>query len=199
MSRGPGRPRNPDADRAILRAALELFIERGVEGTSIEQIAKTAGVGKLTIYRRWSSKEELLPQAIEELIGADVPWPSPEEIAAASPYDLVEAALENAAATATNPRFRALVARVLGSSVSHPALMESYWTHYILPRRGLTKLLLQRAQEAGTVAADADLDVLIDLMAGAVMWRVLQPNPPDLAEMRRYLRHVYRQVGLLPG
>jgi AcrR family transcriptional regulator len=197
MSRGRGRPRNPDADRAILQAALDLFIERGFEGTSIEQIAKQAGVGKLTVYRRWSSKEELLPQAIEELVAQDVPWPSGEEIAAAKPSELVEAALESAAATGSDPRFRALVARVLGSSVSHPALMASYWTHYVLPRRELTKRLLRRAQEEGTVPADADLDVLIDMMAGAVMWRVLQPDPPDLPEMRRFLRNVYHQVGLL--
>lgn len=199
MSRGRGRPRDPSADRAILQAALELFVERGFEGTSIEQIAKQAGVGKLTVYRRWSSKEELLPQAIEELVAQDVPWPSDEEIAATPPGDLVEAALDAAAATATEPRFRALVARVLGSSVSNPALMAAYWKHYLLPRRDLTKQLLRRAQAEGTVPADADLDVLIDMMAGAVMYRVLQPDPPDLTEMKRFLRHVYRQVGLLPG
>lgn len=52
-----GRPREAATDRAILQAALDLFIERGVEGASIEQIAKNAGVGKPTIYRRWSGKK----------------------------------------------------------------------------------------------------------------------------------------------
>jgi AcrR family transcriptional regulator len=58
----------PDIDTAILRATFELFVERGIDGASIEQIAKRAGVGKLTVYRRWSSKEEVLAQAIESLI-----------------------------------------------------------------------------------------------------------------------------------
>ena len=40
---------------------------------------------------------------------------------------------------------------------------------------------------------------LIDMMAGAVVYRVLQPDPPDVTEMRRYLEEVYRQIGLLPG
>jgi hypothetical protein len=40
--------------------------------------------------------------------------------------------------------------------------------------------------------------VLIDMMAGAVIYRVLQPDPPDVDEMRRYLGALYRQVGLLP-
>ncbi len=137
-TRGRGRPRDPATDAAILRAAFELFVERGVDGASIEQIAKRAGVGKLTVYRRWSTKEDLLAQAIEESVVTEVEWPSEELIAEAAPYDLVEAALSNAAEAASDPQFRALVARILGSSVSHPALMATYWNHYVLPRRALT-------------------------------------------------------------
>lgn len=195
---GRGRPRDAGADRAILQAALDLFIERGVEGSSIEQIAKRAGVGKPTIYRRWSTKEELIAAAMEALIADEVGWASPEAVDVESPYELVDAAIESAAVTTTTPHYRALVARVLGSAVSHPALMAVYWDRYIAPRRKLAARLLERAQERGTVAADADFDVAIDMMVGAITYRVLQPDPPDTEEMRRYLRAVYRQVGLLP-
>jgi AcrR family transcriptional regulator len=198
MPVGRGRPRDVGADRAILQAALDLFIERGVEGSSIEQIAKRAGVGKPTIYRRWSAKEDLIAAAMETLIAEEVGWASPEAIDLASPYELVEAAIESAAVTTTAPHYRALVARIYGSAVSHPALMGLYWDRYILPRRKLAARLLKRAQERGTVAADADFDVAIDMMVGAITYRVLQPDPPDTDEMRRYLRAVYRQIGLLP-
>ena len=76
--------------------------------------------------------------------------------------------------------------------------MAAYWGRYIAPRRRQAAALLERARELGTVAADADLEVAIDMMVGAVTYRVLQPAPPDVDEMRRYLREVYRQVGLLP-
>ncbi|MQA11195.1 MAG: TetR family transcriptional regulator [Pseudonocardiaceae bacterium] len=197
-SRGRGRPRDPDADDAILRAAFELFVERGVDGTSIEQIAKHAGVGKLTVYRRWSSKEELLAAAIELIIEDDGPWPANDELERAEPREIVERMMPAAAEMAATPRYRAMMARMLGSSVSHPSLMATYWKHYILPRREAVGAMLEYAKRQGTVASDADVDVLIDMMAGAVMYRVLQPNPPDAAEMRRYLTAVYRQVGLLP-
>lgn len=195
---GRGRPRDADSERAILRAALDLFIARGVEGSSIEQIAKRAGVGKPTIYRRWSSKEELIAVAMETLIAEEVGWATPEAVDIESPYALVEAAIESAAVTTTTPYYRAMVARVFGSAVSHPSLMAVYWNRYILPRRALARRLLERAREHGTVAADADLDVAIDMMVGAITYRVLQPDPPDAEEMRRYLRALYRQVGLLP-
>ncbi len=196
-ARGRGRPRDPETDAAILAAALELFVERGVEGTSMEQVAKRAGVGKLTLYRRWSSKEDLLAQAIEQWVRAEV-TPSAAEVYALEPRDLVERVLPAAAEMAASTGFRALVARIMGSAVSHPALMEVYWRHYILPRRELAAAMLRRAQQDGLVAADADLDVLIDMMAGAVTYRVLQPDPPDATEMLRYLRAVYRQAGLYP-
>src|SRR5690606_35818534 len=187
-SRGRGRPRDPGADVAILRAAFELFLERGVEGASIEQVAKRAGVGKLTVYRRWASKEELLARAIEAGIETEALWPSNEELAAASPRQTVEELLPVAADLAASSRYRTLVARVLGTAVSHPTLLATYWRHYLLPRREATAAMLEQAKKDGTLSADADVDVLIDMMAGAVMYRVLQPDPPDAAEMRRYLR-----------
>ncbi|MFC4014297.1 TetR/AcrR family transcriptional regulator [Nonomuraea purpurea] len=196
-TRGRGRPRAPETDTAILTAALELFVERGVEGTSMEQVAKRAGVGKLTLYRRWSSKEDLLAQAIEQEVRAEV-IPSAADVQALRPRDIVEHVLPAAAEMAASPGFRALVARIMGSAVSHPELMQVYWKHYILPRRELAAAMLRRAQQDGAVAADADLDVLIDMMAGAVTYRVLRPDPPDTAGMLRYLTAVYRQAGLYP-
>ncbi|CAM3568336.1 TetR/AcrR family transcriptional regulator [Mycobacterium frederiksbergense] len=196
---GRGRPRDAATDLAILRAALALFIDRGVEGTSMEQIAKRAGVGKPTIYRRWSSKEEVIAAAMETLVAEEVGWAASEVIETQSPYALVEAAIDGAAAMAATAEYRALVARVFGSAVSHPELMARYWERYILPRRQLAARLLERARQEGTVAADTDVEVTIDMMVGAITYRVLQPNPPDVTEMRRYLRQVYRQVGLLPS
>ncbi|BBZ61902.1 TetR/AcrR family transcriptional regulator [Mycolicibacterium monacense] len=194
-----GRPRDAGTDAAILRAGLELFIERGVEGTSMEQIAKRAGVGKPAVYRRWPNKEELIAAAMETLVAEEVVWADRDAIDTQPPYELVQAAIDSAAAAVTTPQYRALAARVFGSAVSHPQLMAVYWERYIKPRRQLAARLLDRAREYGTVAADADAEVAIDMMVGAVTYRVLQPDPPDTAQMRRYLTEVYRQIGRLPG
>lgn len=83
------RPRDPETDTAILRAALEVFIERGVEGASMEQIAKRAGVGKLTVYRRWATKEELIAQAIEWQVSAEI-VPSPADLQSLSNQEIIE-------------------------------------------------------------------------------------------------------------
>jgi AcrR family transcriptional regulator len=193
-----GRPRDPAINSAILTAALDLFVANGIAGMSIEQVAKRAGVGKPTIYRRWSSKERLVADAIATHVGTDIQWPTRDEIDAVPPQELVRRNVAAAARTAADPQFRALVAQIYGSAVTHPLLMQTYWTHYIQPRRRIVIAMLERAQAAGTVAKDADLEVLIDMLAGGVTYRVLQPNPPTARQMKRYLESAYRQVGLLP-
>lgn len=192
-----GRPRDPALDTAILAAALDLFITDGIVGMSIEQVAKRAKVGKPTVYRRWSNKEQLVADAIEAFIARGVRWPSREQIDAVSPQELIRRNIDTAARTAADAMFRALVAQIYGSAVTHPLLMQTYWDHYVGPRRTLAIAMLQRAQSEGSVSPDADLDVLVDMLAGAVTYRVLQPNPPNVRQMRRYLEAVYRQVGLL--
>src|SRR5271163_478088 len=63
----PGRPRSEQAEHAIIEATLDLFAEQGFEGVCVEAVAARAGVGKATIYRRWTSKEELLIAALGSL------------------------------------------------------------------------------------------------------------------------------------
>jgi AcrR family transcriptional regulator len=46
--------------QAVLAAALELFAERGVHGTSVPQVLERAGVGASSLYRRFASKEALV-------------------------------------------------------------------------------------------------------------------------------------------
>ena len=61
------RPRSAESHAAILQAALELVVEDGLRGTTIEGIAARAGVGKTTIYRRWRTKEELFMEALQAI------------------------------------------------------------------------------------------------------------------------------------
>lgn len=63
--RAPGRPRRDEADAArqsILDAALQVFIEHGFGAASMEGIARSAGVAKLTLYRHFETKEDLFVQ-----------------------------------------------------------------------------------------------------------------------------------------
>src|ERR1700759_2462440 len=62
--RAPGRPRDPEAATRILQASLEVYAEHGWSGFTIDAVAKRAGVGKSTIYLRWTDRETLLTDAV---------------------------------------------------------------------------------------------------------------------------------------
>ena len=55
-SESRGRPRSEESEEAILAATIQLLSERPLCDISMEEIARTAGVGKATIYKWWSTK-----------------------------------------------------------------------------------------------------------------------------------------------
>ena len=78
--RSPGRPRSVRADEAIIEATLDLLAEgMSVDVLSIEAIAARAGVGKATIYRRWTGKDALLHDALATS-KAPAPLPAGESV-----------------------------------------------------------------------------------------------------------------------
>ena len=59
-----GRPKDPDKQLAILEAAKQLFVEQGYAGTSMDAIARDAGVSKLTLYSHFGHKEDLFQSCV---------------------------------------------------------------------------------------------------------------------------------------
>ncbi|WP_308170613.1 TetR/AcrR family transcriptional regulator [[Mycobacterium] fortunisiensis] len=72
----PGRPRDPAKDAAVLAATRELLVEAGYQGTTVLAVARRAGVGAPTIYRRWPTKEALVEDAAFGHTDA-IPVPAP--------------------------------------------------------------------------------------------------------------------------
>ena len=70
-----GRPKDPAKRTAILKAATALFLKHGFTGTSMDAVAKQAGVSKLTVYSHFSDKETLFSSAIETTCHNLLPMP----------------------------------------------------------------------------------------------------------------------------
>lgn len=86
MTQASGAPtstrRSARARRAILDATFELIARKGYAKVTIESIAAEAGVGKPTIYRRWSSKGALTLDAINDRAGTGLVFPDTGDVAA---------------------------------------------------------------------------------------------------------------------
>ena len=189
-----GRPRDPSVDQAILRAALELFVEHGVAGASIEKIAKQAGVAKTSIYRRWTSREALLAQAIE--VARNATGYTIDLLERTSPRDFIKLLVE-ACEVIAKPEIRNLMARLIGSAPDYPKLLEVYRETYYLPRRLAFVRALERVQAAGLLATNIDLETLADMLIGALTHRLLMSAPGEnsVSEFRDHMIKLLRQAG----
>jgi AcrR family transcriptional regulator len=167
-ARSPGRPRSERAHRAILDAAINLFVEQGYEAMSIEGVAALAGVGKTTIYRRWQSKEDLLIDAIDELI-MDVEPPDTGSLR----QDLVDL-LTQLQVVLTSSRAGEVFPRMIPHVAGGSPLGRAYLQRVIEPRFAMLRSTLGHAVERGEFPADADPELVRGLLVGPLlMWKLI--------------------------
>jgi AcrR family transcriptional regulator len=167
--RAGGRPRNPELDRAILRAALELLAEEGYERMSIESIAQRAGVGKPTIYRRWPSKQAIVIDALARLTEvAETPT-------SGTARERLTAFLEELWSKASHVRDdrTPLLSHLVGEIHRDPELREAVRSTFVAQRRKRVIVLLREGIEAGEIDPGLDLDVAVDVLLGPLLARKL--------------------------
>jgi AcrR family transcriptional regulator len=176
-----GRPRSEPARRAILAAATELMLARGLSAVSMDAIAERAGVSKATIYRWWPTKETLALEALfdewtvqpdvtpdtgslhEDLLALLLPW---IERAGMRPYGRIAGALITEART-------------------DPVFGELYRTQFVTPRRQMAWEIFRRALGRGEIAPDTDIDAAIDMVYGSLYHRLLHGHAPLTEDFAR--------------
>ncbi|WP_086830090.1 TetR/AcrR family transcriptional regulator [Streptomyces sp. NRRL B-24572] len=176
-----GRPRSEAVEQAIFDAVVGL-LEDGVPLTelSIERIARTAGVGKATIYRRWPGKEELFVELVRSV------EPRDPVLTGTSVRDDLVMLLEMLRQRGLAKRSSALLHNVFSQMQAYPKLWEAYQNTVIEPRRRLGLDTVRRGMELGEIRDDLDVEFVNDLFTGPLLLRtVIRPGAdlePGLAE-----------------
>lgn len=188
--KSPGRPRSAKAHHAMLQATLELLAEVGFEVMSIEAIAYRAGVGKTTIYRRYSSKEELVADAIESM-REEVLIPDTGNL-----WSDIDALIENAARITLTPLGRQTVAMIMSSASSNSGFAQIYWTKYLQPRRQAFAVVIERAKARSEVDKDLDPGLVFDVMSGIMLYALIfQPTSESwTVYIRRALNLLFKET-----
>jgi AcrR family transcriptional regulator len=165
-ARRPGRPRSPEAHAAILRAALELALEGGFRGLSMEAIAARAGVGKATIYRRWKSKEALFVEAVQQLAR------TPEIPDTGTVRGDLEAVVAATLGRMAREAFR-IIPRLLADAADDPRLLAAMQEALLSPRRAALGEILRRGVARGELRADLDVELVTEIVFGTTVASVL--------------------------
>ncbi|GAB3648888.1 TetR/AcrR family transcriptional regulator [Glycomyces tarimensis] len=167
-----GRPRSAEASHAIIQAALDLIAEEGNTGeVTMERVAERSGVSKATIYRRWSSKEELIAVAVDSLkspIDIELPHTSVRD-------DLLTIA--NSMRKQFDEREQAVLNCVALEMRSNPELRK-FHEEFHQRRRDLVKRVFELGIERGELRNDMDVELSVVMLVSPILTiRTYSPHP----------------------
>jgi AcrR family transcriptional regulator len=167
-----GRRRNDAAQAAILDATFRLLSGPGTDGLTIDAIAAEAGVGRQTIYRWWPSKGAVVADALARHARVVVP----ERETGSFTGDLA-AFLTDSFAGLENERYADRLRQIVAEA-QHDEHVAQVLADFTAVRRAALRALLERGRTAGELAADADLDMLVDMAYGVLYYRLLIGHAP---------------------
>ena len=169
---GAGRPRDAAIDEAILAAALNEIVERGIAAFSSVAVARRAGVAKNTVYLRWPNRDDLLKAAL--LQGGDNPVPTP--VTGDLAVDLRALADEFAGSFGSEMGLAAYY-QLSVTSRTDPAMWAWAREHIIDPAHLIPERVIEAAQRDGTARSDVDARVVARLLVGGIYAEAILRTP----------------------
>lgn len=148
------RERRKDARPGeLLAAALELFVEKGFAATTVEEVARHAGVSKGTLFLYFTSKEELFKAVVRHNISGLFPqWNVEFDAFEGSTADMLRYCVKLWWARLGSAKASGISKLMLSEAENFPALAAFYQHEVIQPAHGLIRRILQRGIERGEFA-----------------------------------------------
>jgi AcrR family transcriptional regulator len=169
--------RRPVAGAAVLREEITLAIRRavveelaavGYGRLSIEAVARRAGVGKTAIYRRWSSKLDLVLELVSGAAAAKLALPDTGSLR--TDLELVLVMLSKAL---RHPLASQIIPDLLAEAARNPGIAETLQHALRRNQREVGLRLLGAAAQRGELPDDLDPEAAIDMIIGSLYWRLI--------------------------
>jgi AcrR family transcriptional regulator len=170
--RRQGSRRDPAIDAAVLTATRQLLIERGYSATTIDLIATTAGVSRPAVYRRWSSKAQLVHEALFPDLGPE----APEDDFVAEITRLCRGALRMYG----DPAVREAIPGLLNDLRSDRRMRRVLSDRLEATARSQLAERVGQAVDAGTARPDIGADTIMDVIAGGAWYAVCVRRVKDV-------------------
>jgi len=183
-------PRVARSRAAVIEATLQLLAEGGFAGLSIDAIAKRSGVARTTIYRHWPSTAEITHEAASSTVGIkEVPDTGDARA------DL-RAHLGMLADKLTNSDWGRMLP-VLVDAAGRDAAILALQRDSTAERRAAAMSIAHRGVRDGQIRADVDLDLVGEMLAGAIFTRHLVTHLPiDDAFLDGLIDLAFRFIGV---
>lgn len=186
-----GSRRDPAIDAAVLATTRQLLIARGYAATTIDLIAATAGVSRPAVYRRWSSKAELVHEALFPDLGPE----RPEDDFAAEIVRLCRGAMRMYGDAAVREGIPGLLNDLRADRKSRRVLSDRLET----AARGELAERIDQAVRTGVARDAVGADTVMDVIAGGAWYAVCVRRVRDVETAARELAELVLRGVLIPG
>ena len=190
MTQSPtrGRPRDPQVQKRIMRAALEEYARSGWSGFSMYGVARAANVGKSSLYLRWRTKEQLLIDSLESQAAQLT-----TEVDTGSLRDDIVAVATELLLYFLDPVGWTSLRLSLDAKAAAPHLKE-FDDRITRPIAATATAVFDRAIERGEISAEVPAQTATELLFGGVLMHVLSMPADDQPEART---HAAQRVELI--
>ena len=143
-----------------------LLAEGGYEALTFEAIVSRTGIGRPTIYRRWPTKAHLV---------AEIAYGPPKDIpeTGGNLAEQIAALVEQIVANYSRPDIGPATVGLVGAYQKDAALRAELHSPAEAKARAQLHEIVARAKERGVIDADADADMMFDMVVGTVLFRLV--------------------------
>ena len=192
--RSRGRPREESVDTAVVEAAVAEIAEKGLTAATMEAIALRAGVGRATLYRRWPNKSALLHFCADQLAEVIEPTDTGD-----LRKDLLSV-FEPLAELSYGDGPLALLAPTFIAAAAHDEQMRTFVADNVVSRRSGAVVALRRARRRGELRQGVNVNLTVDMIAGALSDRAyLLGKPVTSAYVRSVIDQAIAGIVAEPG
>jgi len=161
-----GRPRDPQIHHAILEAAVHLVLVKGFRALSMDAIAAEAGVGRMSIYRRWPNKASVVMDAFVARVD-----PNTLFLPAATYLETIRLQMRTMA-KAFRGKDGALIRALLAEAQFDPELADALRERWTMPRRKMAIAFFEEGIRKGVLRKDVDPNAMIDILYAPIYYRL---------------------------
>jgi EmrB/QacA subfamily drug resistance transporter len=158
--------------RDLAGAALQSLAEAGFSSLTFHGVATRAGISTETMERYWSSKVDLVVDAVGSVLA------EPEIPNTGSFRRDLTIFLREVAADLTDPRLAPVLAGLIGEAAKNPELAETFRHRMLEPRRAALGQIIDRADARGEIITPINRDIFIDLLIAPLIYRMLVSGEP---------------------
>ena len=187
------RPRvEGEREREILEAALAILAEAGYDRLTMDAVAARAKASKATLYRRWSSKANLV---LDALAHTQEPGELPDTGSLRGDLQAAFCGLGGL----DDPDTVALFTSVLTAIGRDPEFAAAFRERFVAEKLERTRVVWERARDRGELRPDLDLDLIGPALAGIVLHRVfLLGQLPDAGLINRVIDQIILPAAVTP-